>query len=312
MDDVIEYGLIRNKIQHDFRIYVNEDHFTARQAAARIITDNCMAVNFSTFTRAGYILNIAIESVKMGEITDYIYEEAKEYSIENLYGISEEEESLYKQDLEFLKKLLNSNSYKVIGTSDADKAVINSFYNLKSDLLYLKLKYKAGNRVNQEVISKYSMTLPSELMQIWVKYGFCSLMEGYLRIINPDDYQELLNDIYFRGKISIPIMITAFGDIVTYEEGGYIGIVRSKDGSSSVLSRHFKKFMSNLTEKPFTDKYLEISQYVNATGRLGSLEHDECFVFVPLLELEDSEKVQNKYKKVKTREHIKSNFGHEY
>lgn len=309
MDDIIEYDLIKNKIQYDFSKYVNEDHFTVRQAAARIITDNCMAVNFSIFTRVGYILNVAIESVKMGEITDYIYEEAKGYSVESLDGIPEEEESLYKQDLEFLIKLLNGNSYKVIGTSDADKVVINSFLNLRSDLLYLKLKYKTGNMVNQEVIRKYSMILPGELMQIWKKYGFCSLMEEYLKIINPDDYQKLLNDIYFRGMISIPILITAFGDIITYEEGGYIGIVRSKDGSSSVISRHFKKFMSNLTEKSFTDKYLEIPQYVNATYKLGSLEFDECFAYVPLLELDGSGKTQDKYIKIKTREHIESIFG---
>ena len=304
MDNVIKYGSIKDKVRYDFDKYMNEDHFTVRQAAVRILSDGCMVVNYSKFTRAGYFLNVAVESVNRGEITDYIYQETEKYTLESFDGISEEEETLYVQDLELLKKLLRSGNYKVIETSDIDKAVFHDIlYSFKSDLLYLKLIYKAGNVVEQETIRKYSTILLGELMQIWEKYGFGSLMEGYLRIINPDDYQELLNDTYFRGKIAIPILITAFGDIVTYEEGGYIGIVKYKDGSSSVISRHFKKFMGNLTEKAFTDKYLEVSQYAEAVDKLGVLGQDECFGYIPISGSDGSEKAQN-LKKIKTREYI--------
>ena len=51
-------------------------------------------------------------------------------------------------------------------------------------------------------------------------------MGGYLKVVNPEDYQELLKETYFRGNISIPILVTAFGDIVTFEEDQYIGMVR--------------------------------------------------------------------------------------
>lgn len=300
----IEYGSIKEDVMFGYDEYMDNEYFSVYEATDKIIEEDCRIMNYNEYTRACYLLSIAIETVKMGEIETWIYEKTEKYVINRLEDFSEKEETLYKQDLEILKKLLANSNYKVIETSDIDKAVFHDIlYSFKSDLLYLKLIYKAGNAVEQETIRKYSTILPGELMQIWEKYGFGSLIEGYLRIINPDDYQELLNDTYFRGKISIPILITAFGDIVTYEEGGYIGIVKYKDGSSSVISRHFKKFMSNLTEKAFTDKYLEISQYAEAIDKLGVLGQDECFGYIPISGLDGSEKTQN-LKKIKTREYI--------
>lgn len=164
-------------------------------------------------------------------------------------------------------------------------------------------KFKAGNEMKQELIKKYSTILPDELIEIWKKYGCGSLMDGYFRIINPDDYQELLNETYFRGKISIPILVTAFGDIITLEEGEYIGLVKYKYGIFSIITKFFDLFLSNLNEDIFINKYLEIPQYMEAKSRLGTSEHDECFGYVPLLGLGGSEKAEN-LKKVKTREHI--------
>ena len=85
---------------------------------------------------------------------------------------------------------------------------------------------KKGCQLESEVINKYKSILPKELLELWKDYGLAKMCNGYIRVINPDDYQEMLNDSYFRGNISVPIFITAFGDIITIEEGEYIGIVR--------------------------------------------------------------------------------------
>lgn len=53
----------------------------------------------------------------------------------------------------------------------------------------------------------------------------------------------------------------------------------------------------------FLEKYFQISQYVEAVEKIGKLEHDECFGYVPLLGLGGSEKINN-VSKVKIREHI--------
>ena len=167
----------------------------------------------------------------------------------------------------------------------------------------MQMIIKKGVKMEQKLIQKYETSLPNDLVDIWQEYGLATLLDGYLRVINPEAYQELLDDIYFRGKISVPILATAFGDIITLEEGQYIGIVKYKNGSFAIITKNFKRFMQNLEDEYFQDKYFQIPQYVEAVKRLGEIEQDECFGYVPLLGLGGSEKVEN-LGRVKTREHI--------
>lgn len=165
------------------------------------------------------------------------------------------------------------------------------------------LQIEKGQDIRQELLQKYKTIVPDELTKIWEDYGFGRLMGGYLKVIDPDDYQELLNETYYRGNISVPILTTAFGDIVTLEEGQYIGMVKYKDGNFVMLAKSFKRFMQNLGDDYFLKKYFQIPQYTEAVNKLGKLEKDECFGYVPLLGLGGGEKVDN-LNKVKIREHI--------
>lgn len=165
------------------------------------------------------------------------------------------------------------------------------------------LQIEKGQGIKQELLQKYKTIVPDELTKIWEDYGLGKLLGGYLKVINPEDYQELLNETYFRGNISVPILATAFGDIVTLEENQYIGMVKYKDGKIVMLAKNFKRFIQNLEDDYFLEKYFQISRYTEAVDKLGKLEQDECFGYVPLLGLGGSEKVQN-LKKVKIIEHI--------
>lgn len=165
------------------------------------------------------------------------------------------------------------------------------------------LQIEKGQDIKLELLQKYKTIVPDELTKIWEEYGFGRLVRGYLKVINPEDYQELLNETYFRGNISIPILTTAFGDIVTLEEGQYIGMVKYKNGNFVILAKSFKRFMQNLGDNYFLEKYFQIPQYTEAINKLGKLERDECFGYAPLLGLGGSERVDN-LKKVKIREHI--------
>lgn len=167
----------------------------------------------------------------------------------------------------------------------------------------LQNEAQKGIDMEQKILSKYETILPGELIEIWENYGLGSLLGGYLKVINPESYQELLNNTYFRAKISIPILTTAFGDIITLEEGQYIGMVKYKNGNFVMLAKNFKRFMHNLEDDYFLEKYFQIPQYVEAVKKLGELEYDECFGYVPLLGLGGNEKVDN-LDKVKIKEHI--------
>ena len=70
-----------------------------------------------------------------------------------------------------------------------------------------------------------------------------------------------------------------------------------------MLAKSFKRFMQNLRDDYFLEKYFQIPQYTEAVNKFGKLEQGECFGYVPLLGLGGSEKVDN-LDKVKIREHI--------
>lgn len=156
----------------------------------------------------------------------------------------------------------------------------------------------------EALVLKYEKILPVELMKIWENYGLGnSMYNGYIKIINPEQYQELLNETYFRGRISVPIFVTAFGDVIALEEGQYIGMVKYKNRDFTMLAKNFKRFMQNLADDYFWGKYFQISLYAEAVQKLGELEPDECFGYVPLLGLGGNEKIGN-LNKVKIREYI--------
>lgn len=51
--------------------------------------------------------------------------------------------------------------------------------------------------VDEPLIEKYTDKLPSEIISLWREYGFGEFMDGYLKVINPDDYLQLLKDFYW-------------------------------------------------------------------------------------------------------------------
>lgn len=155
----------------------------------------------------------------------------------------------------------------------------------------------------QEVIEKYKNQVPAELLQIWQEDGLGTFLDGYLKVINPDDYLELLQDSYFRGEISIPIFATAFGDIITWEKNEFLGIIKYKDGTFDIFLENLSLFIKFLPDKSFTDDYFDIPLYKKAVAKQGQLAYNECFGFVPLLALGGFKDVDH-MDKVKVLEHI--------
>lgn len=161
---------------------------------------------------------------------------------------------------------------------------------------------KSGD-VNEDLIKEYEGKLPVEVIDIWREYGLGTFYNGYLKVINPNDYQELLEWSYFRGDVSIPIFATAFGDLITWEKNQFIGIVQYRYGESHIIADGFEFFMDDVKDGELDEEYLSIRQYNAAVKKHGDLQYDECFGYVPILALGGKESVNN-LKKVKIREHI--------
>lgn len=157
--------------------------------------------------------------------------------------------------------------------------------------------------VDASLIDYFKGRLPDELLDVWAEYGMGSLLDGYLKLINPIEYQPVLNESYGMSNAAIPILVTAFGDIITWEENRYIVLIRYKYGTYEEVSAGFEFFWEDIEDSYFQNKFFELNKYKDAVSAHGKPAYDECFGYVPLLALGGSEKTEN-LKIVKTREHL--------
>ena len=164
--------------------------------------------------------------------------------------------------------------------------------------------FELQGKIPEEIIEKYQELIPLELLGVWKEYGFGSFYGGYLKIIAPDEYKEILEESYFGGKVSIPIFTTGFGDVIIWSKNKYITLVKYRKNDTTVLSSGFDFFFEDLmVDGDSIIKELDMSLYNGAVSKYGSLEYDECFGFAPLLPMGGSEKIEN-LQKVKILPHI--------
>lgn len=102
--------------------------------------------------------------------------------------------------------------------------------------------FKFMEEVPHKLIEEYRDIVPDELLMVWERYGFGSLMNGFLKVINPKEVKEVLSESYFRGNIAIPIFATGMGDIIVWEEDRYLRLVNYRRGGFKGISAGFEFF----------------------------------------------------------------------
>ena len=152
--------------------------------------------------------------------------------------------------------------------------------------------FKKEKDMPKEVIEKYRNLVPKEMIEIWEKYGLGSFLNGYLRVINPDDYKELVEETYFRGNVAIPIFITAFADVVTWEEDEFIGMIEYKTLDVNAIWEGMDNFFELLSNKRFLEKNFELEMYNKALKSHGEVGYEDCYCFVPIIPV-GGKKIEN-------------------
>jgi hypothetical protein len=158
-------------------------------------------------------------------------------------------------------------------------------------------------KVNEKDIKNYTNKLPDDLLTFWTENGWCSYGNGLLWTLNPAEYTETLKDWIKNAEEVHAFMRTAFGSII-YWDGQLAHFLDVVSGDVSTL---FDTMDFNIDGALRDDKYLDAvvrqKLFREALPRLGPLERDECYGFVPALPLGGSESSES-LQKVKIREHL--------
>ena len=141
--------------------------------------------------------------------------------------------------------------------------------------------------------------LPPEIVYLWNEYGFGDYGDGLIKVVDPRDYMDSLYSWLGNQDFhKIPIMVSAFGDIFYYRN------LENGENDVSLLDIHYRRidvctysyeeFFENYISYPeIKEKVLRKSLFNQATGKLGSLKHNEIFFFVPALVLGGGEDIKH-------------------
>ncbi|MGV3146273.1 T6SS immunity protein Tdi1 domain-containing protein [Streptococcus parasuis] len=80
-------------------------------------------------------------------------------------------------------------------------------------------------------------------------------------------------------------------------------IIRYKDGDFVSILENIHYFLEDLEDEELWEDYFEIQLYKEAVSQLGILSYEQCFGFVPLLELGGQKNILN-IDKVNILEHL--------
>lgn len=163
--------------------------------------------------------------------------------------------------------------------------------------------YKSEKTACREPISMYRDKLPEQVIAIWKEYGLGSFMNGFIKTVDPDTFQNLFQRVYFNGLRLIPVFVTAMGDMIIWEDNAYLTILKLRHGTFAVIGKGCSYFLDDLTDEDYVSEFLKPRDYYIALRTQGHVKYDECFGYVPLLCLGGAENAKN-LKKAKLLEHM--------
>ncbi len=165
-------------------------------------------------------------------------------------------------------------------------------------------EYKIVEKPSVEVINKYKDMLPDSFIDFWKEYGFGIFMDGYLKIVNPEVYQEIFDYGYNNVNNGVVFAVTGLGDFIIWDKD-CIRFVNFRYGEDEIIQADgdIDWFLNDVADEYFINEEAKCTNYFLAREQYGEPSFDECFGYVPLLGMGGPEKVEN-MEKVKIIEHI--------
>ncbi len=156
--------------------------------------------------------------------------------------------------------------------------------------------YTKYGDVSIEAINKYKGILPDELLSIWQTMGYGVYEDGFLQLVNPDEYEFVFDYIDKLLEPSIVFGITALGDLLIWEgnnnktiasdEGNRVKIINIRSCKSRALD-NFRGAIDIFFDDYFIAKkdYFDSKAYLDVKDKLPKLQYGQCYGYVPALAL---------------------------
>lgn len=179
---------------------------------------------------------------------------------------------------------------------------------LKRFIARNKDTYVRHSDVSEEMISKYEQMFrgkfPKELVWIWRNMGFGVYENGYLQIVNPEEYDFVFDYIDKLLEPTIVWGITALGDLLLWEGNDNWTIAPDEGNRGAFMNIWFlKKEITGSDPSVYLDILIndeinlvrdyKAKPYLQVKDKLPKLEYGQCYGYVPALALGGSRSIKN-------------------
>ncbi len=161
--------------------------------------------------------------------------------------------------------------------------------------------FQRAGEIPAESIERFRDEVPETIVDLW-QGGSGMLRHGFLRVIDPAPFADLLRRGLVIGDRAVPVFTTAFGDIV-YWQDRMLSVVRFRHGVIEGLTKNLQLLPRLLADPTFYTAVMAVELWAPARETLGLPELDECFGHVPLLVLGGRKSVEN-LQRVKLLPHL--------
>ena len=161
---------------------------------------------------------------------------------------------------------------------------------------------------SQDILTTYTDKLPARLLEYWQEYGFCGWGSGIFWTVNPADYNDILHswihDTEFEERERkgldkyYVIGRSAFGRLFVWGENSGLSLkinplycmLLPSDNTDNLSARGEDRiidlFFASMSKTHMEEKDLDdLPLFERALAKLGALEADEMYSFVPALAL---------------------------
>jgi hypothetical protein len=146
--------------------------------------------------------------------------------------------------------------------------------------------------VPQDVFQSYQGQLPAPLLEEWAAVGWCSYGNGFLWLVNPAEYTDVLSGWLEPSDQALVFGRTAFGNLLVWRNNE-MQYLYTQYARIQTLTKNINFFFEfSMCDKDFLDKVLEQKLFYQAVKKLGELKPNECYGFEPILALGGSETIE--------------------
>jgi len=154
-----------------------------------------------------------------------------------------------------------------------------------------------------EILKKFENILPPILIDLWRNQGFCSYANRFIWITNPSELDGCVKLWLGKNSKHLAIARTGFGHLFLWN-GNSVELLHIHYGGTSEIAPEIELlFNSSLCSDRYLDSGLDRKIFLKAQKKLGPLENDECFGYVPAIALGGSGKLDS-ISKVKLIPHL--------